>query len=502
MGTYLTLQTSLILLFSISHWLVLFLGTRVVSLIPSWHWDPFSRPLTWRDGLFLVLAGLVLGLAAYARKRPQHAAWLLVGTIGLGYLLQVGFGWMSGGGMESIRMKYAGTIGGFYAHPVTQEALDPLQVIRNYEAQFGSAMFPGTKPPGVILVHVAFQRLTNFFDPQPSPEGRFDSMTLFMAYLSPLLAYLVLLLMYWMLRPRLNPAEALLPDLLYITIPSIVLMPVFLDTTLYPLIYLAGVLIVWQVVRKKSFLLAMLAGAYLYLALFLSFSLLPLAPLTLILIGLDVLTRPRPKQAILPAAKLALGLTVGFVALFLLFQQTLNYNFMERYQTSLRIVRNYDFLARTGDTPLDQLGQISSRPSISQIGLAAWRNNLEAASAVGFPIYFLFISGAVATLAGLARRRVSATYRAQENKPDSTVEIPLAAMALTYLAMNLYGQVQGEVSRLWAFNAPMMALLAGTEILRLFPRKNWSINLILTLQLITLWMTFHYQDYFINFLVR
>jgi hypothetical protein len=62
--------------------------------------------------------------------------------------------------------------------------------------------------------------------------------------------------------------------------------------------------------------------------------------------------------------------------------------------------------------------------------------------------------------------------------------------------------VQGEVSRLWAFNAPMMALLAGTEILRLFPRKNWSINLILTLQLITLWMTFHYQDYFINFLAR
>lgn len=476
----------LIIFFTLAHWIVLFLGTRIEVFIPSWHWNPYTRQVSVRDVIFLVTVASIIGLAVFAQRRQKYTGYILIAMVALGTLFQVSFGWLTPGGFETIRLKYANTSGGFYAHPVADENLHPLEVISHYDELFGNSMFPGTKPPGVILYHMAAQELANWINPQVTADGRFIGQTTLLAIISPLLAFLILPVLYGFVRRYVSPAEAYLPGFLYIVLPAIVLMPIFLDASLYPLLYLVGAWIVWQAARRSSIMLALASGVYIFLALFMSFSLLPLIPLAIMLVGLDVLKRRPLSKSILQGAKIAAGIAAGFVILWFGFRFVLHYDFVNRYQASLRWNRNYDFLSRNGTVSTDVLGQISYRPSVKQILNAAWRNNVEMATAVGFPVYLLFLSGAAATVWAFWRRK------------DGPLDIPLAAMGVTYLAMNLYGQVQGEVARLWAFNAPMMVLFAGVELNRRYPKKLWVIVLVLIFQMITVWLTFHFQDFFLE----
>ena len=304
------------------------------------------------------------------------------------------------------------------------------------------------------------------------------------AIVFPLVSFLVLGLIYLFIRPLVPLDDALLPSMLYVFIPNVILIPLFLDQVLYPLLFTLAIWLMWRAIKKRSFLMAFLVGLYIYLAIFFTFSLLTLIPLFLAMLGLDFIHLPRWRETPRSALLLAL-MGAGIIVLFLLFQYALNYDIFQRYETAMRIVRNFDFVIRTGQKATVDLTTTTVQPGLRQILRAAGLNNLELAAAVGFPVFLLFVWRAVRTAINILRRRAV------------ELDYALGALVLTYIALNLYGQVQGEVSRLWIFWVPMMVLCAGVELASQFVRRERAVWLVVTLQLITMLMTFQFQDFIV-----
>ena len=482
--TYKTLLILVITLLTLFHWLVLSLRLRVFTSIPGWYWEIFSRPFSLRDGFFLAMGVVSLLGVAFVLKNPALSWRSLIVLMLIGIMLQLGFGLVEGKGMEAIRQKYTLSHHRSYALIATDEDVTPMQVVREYEARFGSKMFPSTKPPGVLMLYVSLGKLVDRLDPQPTSEGRFLALTRFIAYAFPFLAFLIVPAIYAFGRILAADVDAILPGMLYVFLPNVILIPLFLDQVMYPLLFMAGVLFMLLVLRKPSFWAAFLVGCYFYFALFFSFSMLPMLPLFLALIGMDYLTFRRQRSWLDPF-KTIFSLAAGVLLMYFAFRWLLNYDFIVRYETAMRVVRNFDFILRVGETPPETFSTETIRPSLNQVWGAIRLNNIELAAAIGFPVFLLFLSGAVRVLARLLRRQ--GAWR----------EAAMTAFFLTYVALNLYGQVQGEVSRLWIFWTPMFVLFAAYEIATLFPRRTRAVLLLVAVQLITIFLTFQFQDFLV-----
>jgi len=482
--TYKTLLLLVIALLTLFHWLVLSLRMRVFTAIPGWYWEIFPRPFSLRDGFFLAMVAVSLVGVVYVLKNPAHAWRNLVVLMLVGIMLQLGFGLVDGKGMEAIRLKYTSSLHRSYALIASDVDLTSMQVVREYEARFGYKMFPSTKPPGVLMLYVSLGKLVDSLDPQPTSAARFLALTRFIAYVFPFLAFLIVPAIYAFGRILGAEENAILPAMLYVFLPNVILIPLFLDQVMYPLLFISGVLFMLFVLRKHSFWTAFLVGAYFYFVLFFSFSMLPMLPLFLALIGMDYLAF-RSQRSLLDPLKTLFGLAAGVLLMYFAFRWFLNYDFFVRYETAMRVVRNFDFILRVGKPPPETFSTVTIRPSLGQVWGAIRLNNIELAAAVGFPVFILFLSGAVRVLLKLLRRQ--GAWR----------EAAMAALFLTYVALNLYGQVQGEVSRLWIFWVPMFVVFAGYEIVALFPRHTRAVLLLVAVELITIFLTFQFQDFLV-----
>ena len=482
--TYKTLLLLVITLLTLFHWLVLILRLRVFTAIPGWYWEIFVRPFSLRDGFFLAMGVISLFGVAYVLNNSAHIWRNLVVLMLIGIMLQLGLGLVDGKGMEAIRLKYTASHHRSYALIAADEDITPMQVVQEYEERFGYKMFPSTKPPGVLMLYVSLGNFVNRLDLQPNSEARFLALTRFITYLFPFLAFLIVPAIYAFGRILEAGKSAILPSLLYVFLPNVILIPLFLDQVIYPLLFMGGILFMLLVLRKPSFWAAFLVGSYFYFALFFSFSMLPMLPLFLALIGMDYWTF-RGQRSWMELFKIVFGLATGILIMYLAFRWFLNYDFFVRYETAMRVVRNFDFILRVGKPPPDTFSTETIRPSLSQVWGAIRLNNIELAAAVGFPVFLLFLSGAVRVLVKVLKRQ------------GGWHEGAMAALFLTYVALNLYGQVQGEVSRLWIFWTPMFVIFASYEIVALFPRHTRAVLLLVVVQLITIFLTFQFQDFLV-----
>jgi len=235
-------------------------------------------------------------------------------------------------------------------------------------------------------------------------------------------------------------------------------------------------------VRKKTYAWGIFAGVYLYIVMFFTFSMLPLLPLFVLLVGIDYWLQ-RDYRNVFPHLKLGVGLVIGLLAAFGSFRWLFNYDIYQRYTTAMRVVRNFDFVLRTGEQVKIDLGTTTVIPGLQQILRAAFLNNLELSAAIGFPLFFLFLLGAVRTIIRIAKRQAT------------PLEGTIGSVFLTYVALNVYGQVQGEVSRLWIFWVPMMMIFAGMVFEDYFDRKTTPIIILIALQMVTIFLTFQFQDF-------
>ena len=78
----------------------------------------------------------------------------------------------------------------------------------------------------------------------------------------------------------------------------------------------------------------------------------------------------------------------------------------------------------------------------------------------------------------------------------SSLDGLMAAFMVTYLALGLLGQTRGEVQRLWLFMVPLVCLFVAEETQTLFKRREGGMVLVVCLQLVTLFLTAKFQDFY------
>lgn len=459
-------KTGLILLLmdlSIFHWVILVFQIQTFVAIPYWTWHFHEKEANVLIFLLLILVSFLV--IKRVLKKPRSHIRNLVLLILLGYVIQVGFGFVEGQGFESLRDK---SISAGHVKYLEYAADNPLlsDALFNYEQAFGWDIYLGTKPPGIMIFYILDQKLSNSINPVNGYLARLDRLSRFNSYLFPLFTYLGLIVLYLVSKPLLKEDDAIIPCILFLFLPNIILMPLELDQVLFPTLFMLGVFLTWKTIQTQSLKWAFFTGIMIYIAIFFTFALLPLLPLSFLWIGFDHI-RVHSFRKLDRLVKIILMVSVGIILLFFLFQFLLNYDLLLRYNTAMEKHR--------------MLKQFV--PGFEQILIALKLNNLEIISWIGFPIALLFIIRVGSTVAAFARRRIT------------PLDGLTAAFIATYLVLNFSGQTRGEVGRLWLFMTPLFALFATAEIVKLFKKKEIMALYVVSLQLITTFMTFKFQDY-------
>jgi len=452
---------------SLFHWAVLVFQRATFMVIPGWKWYITPKDLQPNQyGIFVVLFFLALILIHFTLSRPPSRRSLLT-LIALGYGLQVGFGFIAGGGFESIRLKYADSVFNGYAWAAAEQP--PLyDALFHYESRYGADRYLGTKPPGILIPYVATEKAASLLSPSENVEERFYKLTKLAAYAYPLLAFLLLpVLARFSRRLTGKPQDALLPAVVYILCPNVILIPVFLDQALYPLLFL---LVLWgagRALERPAFWGGFLVGAAGYVLLYFSFSLLALLPFVMVWAGLEWL-RERPPRRLRQTMRFILGILAGAAVMLAAMRLFLNYDIITRYASAFANHRT--------------TWQFATWQERVKHGFVL--NNAEFITWSGFPIILLcFIRFAKA---------IHAFIRRHTSRLDSLT----LAFLIIYILLVAFGQTNGEVQRLYLFLTPLVALFAAEELKKLIKNRRNGFLFLAVLQLITTVLIFHFQDFY------
>lgn len=472
----------LILTATLIHWLIL--GFRLMFLVdlPAWYWVITENPVTLRDSILAAAAFLLFGGICWLlfRRRMVRAGLVLVFLTGC--LLQYGIGYLSGDGLQALNNRYFTRLHKTYVNKASQDTMPILQMVRNYDNVYGNRMFTSTKPPGLMMLFVGMDRIVNG-NPSPFiPEERFERLSWVITMVFPILAMLLVFALYVFARRFLPGSTGLIgviAPVLLIACPNVLLLSLYMDQAVYPITFLLGVGLTIMVIRRQSLWGAFALGAVLYAMIFFAFTMLPLYPLAGIYLLINYLSH-RGKFKFRRQIELGLLMAAGTVLLYLLFQWVFNYDFFSRFATTIDINHRFDFYLRVHQTPPTVPEPLVVR--IQQTVRAAWFNNLEYATAVGFPLFILFLIQGISLIVRLLKRMP---------RPGDDV---LLALLLTFLVLNAAGTAQGEVARLWMFWLPIVLFFAAYEIERWVEKRPAVLWGILVLQFLTVLLTYHFQD--------
>jgi hypothetical protein len=465
------------------HWTILAFQLEVFKKIPGWYWAINAKPVTIRTALFGVLMAIFIAGAWFVLRQPQKPWRNLILLFFVGYAIQAGMGVVEGQGIESLRQKYFTSAHRSYAILASQNNGSIIDAVRDYEKRYGQRMFVSTKPPGLVTVYIALDKGLQIVNPQPDSKSRLQALSNFIAWSFPFISMLFLFFFYFFVNkiavPSQNPNAGYLASIFYIAAPNIVLLTLFLDQAVYPAVFLAGVTLIIFTFRRQSILLALLTGCFLYTTIFFTYSMIPLYGFTGLFAILDWWVN-RSERKLAKVALLLATAGAGTVLLFFLFRYFLNYDFFLRYKNAMAVVYNYDYYLRVGLKP----GQtsVSLIDRIGQTLTAMKLNNIEFATAVGFPVFTLFLVQGIKVVVSFFR------------KSAGQAEAIQAGLLGTFVALNLAGQTRGEAARLWMFWVPMVVMFAGIEFVPLLQRKRWLFYLLLAAQFITLMLTYQFQD--------
>lgn len=81
-------------------------------------------------------------------------------------------------------------------------------------------------------------------------------------------------------------------------------------------------------------------------------------------------------------------------------------------------------------------------------------------------------------------------------KKPGLLDLMLLGFLVTFVALNFFSQTRSEVGRLWLFLVPVLAVIAAPQAVSLNRKPIRSLWFILVLQLFTVWITYHFQDFY------
>lgn len=451
------------------HWMTLIFQLHWVYAIPGWYWKYKSPKVPSISWIFILLAGILIFLGArYILHKPERHIKNLLICIGLAYSIQVLFGFALGSGFESIRLKYARAQLSDETQTVCKDGVNLIDTIREYDSIFGDTFWYGTKPPGLAAFYTIYRDVMAGLDPVSATNSQtcFYVITRVSAFILPLVAALLLIPLYAIERLLGNDQGSHVSGVLYLVIPSVVLMLLVPDQFLFPLLFMLSVYALGVSILKKSFGFGVLAGILTYFSTFVSFSLLPLYGLAIAWLLIDFIVRGKPRS-LRASGLLLIGMCVGVAALWLAFRLFLNYDPITRYLIAFihhRHIKSYT-------------------PTLINLSNYAILNNVEFAFWSGLPLILLMVFGWARSLAS--------AFRGKSNRMD----VFAIAFLLVYLVLNMIGQTRGEVGRLWIFLLPVGSIVASKEAARLIKDPSKSVLLVVILQFITVCLAFVFLDY-------
>jgi hypothetical protein len=424
----------IILIFTFLYWGILFIQAPILSSIPHWFKSVMIQPFTLKHLYFFPFLLLIWWGIHLVFSESLSIIKGMILLIFFGYAFQFMFGLVAGEGFESIRKNYdehAPSTAVSYACSSTS-ITDSIQ---NYESYYANSFMVQTKPPGYLVGHIAFAKLTNFlFGSQTETQCRYNYIRIG-AYLFPFLASLVIIPTTYISKYLFKLNYPLLPGLIYILMPNFMIWVMVPDQVVFPLIFLINIVLMYLTIKHDSFLIALGLGVMVYLSTFISFSMLPLIGLFCIWLTAKYLTNNNDRQRI-KIFNLILGFFLGFGLTYIVFYFTLNYDAFSRYQLALshhRRIKNFNINFRT-------------------IIIAFLNNTLEYFTWTGIPLFFLVASQSLTSIKKIIKRN-------HENNNLFT----FSTLGL-YFALNLLSQTHGEVQRLWIFLSPLIAIIAAAEI--------------------------------------
>ncbi len=399
--------------------------------------------------------------------------------IAAGVIVQHTFGLMEGRGIDGIRDRTLNTghanfaIGAltepsFFLAASFYEDLNIRKVLPDYPFS--------TKPPGQLLFYMLTERAARFL------PGTWDlpleRLATFMTILWPVLACLPVIFIYILSREIPEENEPyIIASLLYIFIPSVILIPLHLDQCLYPLLFIFTLVVFAHGVKNNNLLLLFISGFATGLALFVSFSLIAIPFFILLILmiktGIALLSKEQSfslNRAQIIRENLKIGLAYAF-GLFLLeacLFLYIGYNVVESYQS---VMANHFNLKIQVWSP--------------QITLAMGALNiLEYALWTGVPLFGLMVVYGIRSLKKL-----------MAGNTDMGLIIGFATPIL-FLALALFGKTAGETARLWIFLTPLVVIFSAKEIASTFRERTWNtVTFLIMLQLITAFSLKMWQDF-------
>lgn len=449
------------LLFSsaILHWEVLLIRIRIFNKIPKWFVQFSNRGFHLNYFIYPALLIVVFGFIYYIFKDPNKIIRNIVLIMLLGIGLQLSMAMTEGPPFLVLQNAYnTSTISGILGNVCSDIGI--VESIVRYEEISHSEYWLKTKSPGMLALYKGFRALFDIF---PRYSACRDNFIFYASYLFPMVSMIVVIFIFEAGRKFYTVEQSMIASCLFVFTPNIVLRTIIFDQVIYPLVFMIGVwLIIKNSALRRSFLSGIGIGVYLYLAIFLSFSMLPLLGFLGIWEGIKFI-RQRDQKTIY----YGVGVFVGFLILLFLFDYYLNYDLFHRYEIAFghhRSIKGFQ-------------GRITTDPKVLLLNLT------EMSVWIGFPMMLLFLRTSLNSIKNIFSKNILSR------------DIYIISVFTTLLALNILGQTNGEVGRIWMFLVPMFSLVAYIDVKELIGGKK-AIYTVAVLQLVTIF--FNWQFYLLN----
>jgi hypothetical protein len=420
----------------------------LLKVFPGWFWPLHDKalPSLW---LILPLAAGSWLIVRTVRNAPErrHRNLLLLILLGMG--LQYGIVCLEGDGFQRLQERLTDTGHAVFVETaITQPSI--WRVITDYDLlleDLQSVYFHATKPPGLQVFLMVIERLA-----RPLAGSAVDRVGVLGSLLFPFLACACLIPLLALLRRGRPKGDEDVSGMLYVFVPSIVLINLHADQYLYPLLGTSCLYFYVSALGQRHWLWALVAGAFFFVSLWFSFALLALLP------AVPLLTYVAARSAGWRSSARTLGIaSVGFTCAYLLFLWGLEYDTLTRWSQAIAA-----HAAAKG----------------AQWGLA------ERAYYAGLNLveFSLWCGPPLAVLCG------SDLYRSLRQMADGNPDVEdglVWSLAAILLALIVVGGTAGETARLWIFLLPLVTVSAARSLRHLAPGSlQWVIGLQLALTVV------------------
>jgi hypothetical protein len=417
----------ILVLGALVQWAILYFRLDVFTRIPHWYWLFRENPgaQAW---LFIPISMVAMVLSVAVLEWARSVRLKVVLLVALGYLLQLGFGWIEGDGWLSLRERYLHGGRPIYSEIVNDDGFS-LESILEYERRFADVYSLAAKPPGYLAVYALTNVLVNPAGMITDQAARIERLTTFMALAFPLLALAVIPILVGIGRQFLGAKGAPVVGLMFVSFPGFILLTLQLDQVLFPLLAVLTLHSAISASTARSPARKAVTGFLAYVSLYFSFTLFPVLIIVVVWEFFYSLAFAR-ESWLRTAIRGTAGFAIGLLAGYLLLRTLLGYDIATRVRHAMQ------FLAETPHAPR----------GLSSQGPALLLDSAEMAMWLGFGVIIILLSQVFATAAAWRRRAPT--------KPDVLL---LCGAALAPM-LALVAPTRGEVARLGLFLLPVIAL--------------------------------------------